>query len=746
MVILLILILGSAEFQLLGIPRFKAVADTVKQIDKSQDFSKRITITKIDTLLQDELTEIKVNTNKFLDRIENLTEKLKRTNVSLEEQVKKRTEDLLFEIEQRRIVEAKLIESEQRFRKMAERLQDGIVIIENGNVSFANDKAKQLLATDFSDFKMETLWQLIDRENIEKARKLFSKMKNSNNTLKASISFWITRPDGIKKYLHFTYFPDSEQELNKKQYITITDITEQKISEERYKSVVENAQEAILVIQNKKIKYFNNKIPTAIGYKNEELSSLPFIEFVHPEDIQKVEELYQTYRENKVIPKTEIRIKKKDNSTIWAEISATQIRWENKPAAPVFINDITTQKKAEKEQQRLTEQLNQMQKLAAIQNLAGGIAHDLNNILTPIIGYTDLALMEEENSKSTKNYLNEIKHNTKRAAELIRKLLAFSRKQRLQRENLNINSIIHDLKGMLERLIAETIKIEYNFSKNLPLISADKNQIEQIIINLIVNAKDAMPEGGTITITTYTSTLENSILEQEKVIVDPETTNREFVCLSVTDTGIGMDPETQKNIFEPFFTTKEFAKSSGLGLSVVYGIVKQHDGFIEVESKNGSGSNFNIYFPITDSTSTEEIRTIRNSTMKFPNGNDKSILIVEDNPNIRTFTGTLFKKLNFSVIETNNAEEGEKIFKENIKKIALVISDIVLPQKSGIDLLHTLRKYNPPLPIILTSGYAPQANLIELIDNKNTFFLHKPYTIEQLITTINKINSPFNNS
>ncbi len=730
-VIIFLLISGIITYELFATPRYRSIIDSIKTIESSGDFSKKIPFTPYDRKFNDEITDIKNYLNKFLSIIDLLTEKQNNINKNLEIEIERRTRKIVKEIENRKLVENKLKESEELFRKMAENVQDGIMIIEDHKIKFVNKKYLDIFGFTYRDLTLENFWKSIPEEEIQNIKEFFRKARQ-NKLQSNEINLWITRKNGDRRYIHGTYYPNIENGVVKRRYITLTDITSQKRSEERYRLVVDNAHESILVVQDKNIKFFNRTFIEKTGYLESDVIDANIFKFVSPDDLNVVKSSYEVYVSTGVFPEVIFRLKKRDNNYLWIKANAVRILWEDKPAALVFLNDITAQKIAEEEKRRLTEQINQMQKLSAIQNLAGGIAHDLNNILTPIIGYSDLAKLKINNKNRVVFYMNEIKSSAIRAAELVRKLLAFSRKQILQKRYIDLNSVINELKEMFNRLIQENISINYSLSENLPVIYADKNQIEQIIINLIVNAKDAMPMGGTINVTTKTVTIEEN--PQDK---DLEANPGDYVCLTVSDTGIGMDDDTINKIFEPFFTTKSFGFGYGLGLSMVYGIVKQHNGFIKVDSCPGKGSSFSICFPSAGSEKKFPDET-ENELKIDIDGKGKNILIIEDEKSIRSFTASLLKNSNFNVIEFENAEDAYEKIVSGLD-ISLIIVDIILPGITGLELLDKLYRENYRIPFILVSGYSEDFSKYKILEGTRSLFLRKPYTINELLTAINNI-------
>jgi PAS domain S-box-containing protein len=399
------------------------------------------------------------------------------------------------------------------------------------------------------------------------------------------------------------------------------------------------------------------------------------------------------------------------------------------------IEDITERKRAEEEKAKIQAQFLQAQKMEAIGILAAGVAHDFNNLLTTIQGYTHLAMMEVDKTTSLYRDLKEIHLAAVRAADLTRKLLLFSRKHPIDLSPLNINRTVDDLLKMLNRLIGEDIAVNTDLEPDLWTVQADAGNIEQVIMNLAVNARDAMPEGGKLTIKT-----ENVTIDEDYCKVFPHARPGKYVCLSVEDTGTGMDKEIIQHIFEPFFSTKEAGRGTGLGLSVVYGIVKQHKGWINVHSEPGRGSTFKVYLPAFSAKLEDE--TKEKSSLEEFQGSGERILLVEDEKGVRELTKKILRKNGYVVFEAANAKEALDIFEKERGKFHLVLSDVVLPDKSGLQLVHQLLSFKPELRVILSTGYTDEKSQWPIIREKGFRVLQKPYNLPDMLRAIRDAIKP----
>ena len=424
-------------------------------------------------------------------------------------------------------------------------------------------------------------------------------------------------------------------------------------------------------------------------------------------------EIFGQLRGGKSVRNVETKIRRKNGEVRTTLLSAEQICLGTESYALISESDISSRL-------QLESQLRQAQKMEAIGHLAAGVAHDFRNILTVIQGHANLRLLSPNLDPKMAESLTQITEAVERASNLTRQLLAFSRKQIMQMEVVSVSKVVENLTSMLSRLIGEQVTLKCSLMEELPLIEADVCSVEQVIMNLVVNARDAMPGGGQLVIAT--GFLE---VDSEYAANHTEAVPGSYVCLTVRDTGCGMDDLTKSRLFEPFFTTKEVGKGTGMGLATAYGIVKQHNGWIDVESKLKGGSTFTVFLPTTRKN---QQKVEKKSAPSQALGGKETILVVEDEEPVRRFVSDLLKEYGYNVRIASNGVEALDVWKENSREIDLLLTDVVMPQQiSGLELADRLIKDKNELKVIYTSGYS-----IELLDHHfgsrpTVNFLPKPY-------------------
>jgi signal transduction histidine kinase/CheY-like chemotaxis protein len=387
--------------------------------------------------------------------------------------------------------------------------------------------------------------------------------------------------------------------------------------------------------------------------------------------------------------------------------------------------------RSEKEKEGLQEQLRQSQKMEAIGRLAGGVAHDFNNLLTVITGYCELSLLDLSKDDPGRQKLNEIAKAAERAGNLTRQLLAFSRRQILEMKVVNLNIILNDLDKMLHRVVGEDIDFKTVFADELGLVKVDPGQIEQVVMNLVVNARDAMPQGGRLTLETANTELDEGYTRSHVGVASGA-----YVMLSVNDTGIGMTKEVKEQIFDPFFTTKEKGKGTGLGLSTVYGIVKQSGGDIYVYSEPGKGTTFAVYLPRVF----EPLEELKEEVPveKIPQGNE-TVLVVEDEDSVRAVAVDILRAQGYKVLEATGGGEALIICEEEKNPIHLILTDVVMPQMNGPQVIERLMQVRQDFKVLYMSGYADETVLHHRLLERGVTVIHKPFTVEKLARKVREV-------
>jgi PAS domain S-box-containing protein len=495
-------------------------------------------------------------------------------------------------------------------------------------------------------------------------------------------------------------------------------------SENRFRMLFNSGTDAILVHEIKDGRPLNfievNEIACKrLGYAREELLGMTPEGIEDPEGNEEIDSIKEALLKQRHTL-YELDYITKSGERVPVEINSHLIDLGGKPCVLSIARDIT-------ERKQLEEQLRQAHKMEAIGKLAGGVAHDFNNLLTAILGYSELMLVKMDQENPFRESAKEIKKAGERAASLTQQLLALSRKQMLKPKILDLNHVVTGIEKMLKRIIGENITLVSELEPGLHKIKADPGQVEQIILNLSVNSSDAMQHGGELSIKTS-----NKMIDEHYSSLMPDSVPGEFVCLSVTDTGEGMPRETLQHIFEPFFTTKKVG--TGLGLSVVYGIIKQHNGWINVYSEPGEGTTFNIYFPAAECAG--DVEEEEGLSLKDFRGNNEKVLFIEDEEGVRNITVKALRDYGYSVTEAETAGEAMDIFKKEAGDFLLIFSDIVLADKTGIELVEDLLQIKPDLKVLLTSGYADKKSRWSDVSEKGFPFLQKPYSLADLLKTI----------
>ena len=497
-------------------------------------------------------------------------------------------------------------------------------------------------------------------------------------------------------------------------------------SKEQYRDLVELSPETIYIQQEGKFVFVNGAGVELFGVAGQEdLLGKSVLDFIHPDGWETASAWVRMEREKgKIISSVEEKYLRVDGTPVEMEVSAVPIDHLGKPALQVFARDITGRK-------RLEDQLRQSQRIEAVGRLAGGIAHDFNNLMTVITGYVGLSKKRLGNPELLAKGLDEIGKAGNRATRLTNQLIAFSRKQILQPQILDLNQIVSNMDKMLIRLIGENIELLTVLGINIGKVKADPGQIEQVVVNLALNARDAMPKGGRINIETS-----GEILEEHSIHLYGDLPPGPYVKLLFRDNGVGIDEETKSHIFEPYFTTKEVGKGTGLGLATVYGIIRQSGGDVRVESEPGKGTTFTILLPrASNAESVKEDIVLAQETRR----GKETILLVEDEEPVRNLLRETLEEAGYTVLEAPDGGEALALLSRSGQTIQLILSDVVMPKMGGRDLADKVASMHPEIKVLLISGY-PETALGQQDDTGGGLpFLFKPFTPHDLTNKVRNI-------
>ena len=522
---------------------------------------------------------------------------------------------------------------------------------------------------------------------------------------------------------------------------SVVDITERKKtedalreSEERYRTLVDNTRTGIYVRQGDRLRFVNRRISEISGYTEEELLEMPILNLVHPEDLERVREEIILYDSGKATNRLfECRIVTKNGQSRWIELFGASFIYEGEHAVLNNFVDITERKNAEKERQKLESQLQHAQKLESIGTLAGGIAHDFNNLLTSILGNAELAVMHIPHFSPAINNLEEIGTAARRAADLCSQMLAYSGKGQFVVRAIDLTSLVKEMSQLLEVSISRKASLNYEFSEDIPAIEADAPQMHQIVMNLIINASEALGDGGgAITVKTGAMQCDQEYLRD--TYLGGELPAGKYVFVEVSDTGCGMESETLEKIFDPFFSTKFTGR--GLGLAAVLGIVRGHRGAITVHTEPGKGTIFRVLFPCSEQP--VQVAANRGAEAAAWRGSG-TVLLVDDEPAVLKIGTRMLETLGFDVLTAVDGIEAVELYQQRKDEIAVVLLDVTMPRMGGEEAFEEIRKIKGDAIIILSSGYEEQEVVNRFAGQGLAGFIHKPYEFETLIRTFRHV-------
>ena len=609
---------------------------------------------------------------------------------------------------------------------------EGIGILnEKGVHIYANTSLASLLGFDSPETIIGKHWKVAYA--LQETDMLESEVRKAlGETGKWTGTFPLRRPDGtrVPVEMHVGRMPDNGalcvcRDLSQHQQAEKARAE----AEAKYRLLVEHVNAITYIAEigiNGRWYYVSPQVESILGYTPEEWLALStnWDEYIHPDDLPTVMAAEQRSAEGAPF-QAEFRVRRKDGRDVWLSDTAVIVHGsDSHPLMEGIMVDIT-------ERKALETQLQQSRKMEAVGRLAGGIAHDFNNLLTIISGYTELALTRPQLPNEVRSDIERIENASGRAAALVRQLLAFSRKQVLQPKVLDLNQIVLNLDSLLRRLMDERIEMVTRVSNDLGRVKADPAQVEQVVMNLVVNARDAMPEGGRLVLETCNTELDaNYAVDHISVTPGP------YVMLAVSDTGVGMDQQTVAHIFEPFFTTKESGRGTGLGLSTVYGIVKQSGGYIWVYSEPGKGSTFKVYLPRVDELP-EELPAVPPAA-RTQHGTE-TILLVEDEEPLRELIQTVLSENGYYVIPTLDPQHAQQIAARQEGDIHLLLTDVVMPGISGRELAKQISQCRPDIRVLYMSGYTDNVITSGGMLETGLAFLQKPFSPAALVQKVREV-------
>ena len=638
---------------------------------------------------------------------------------------------IIRDISERTLVEMALKKSEEKYRHLVENLNDVIFSLDmNGDFTFVSQAVESMVGYKPSEIKGKPFTQFVHLDHLPVLKKHFQDVISGSGR---NSEYRVFKSDGETLCVRSSSMPIYEGDRIVGMQGILTDITERKQmeealreSEKRYRLLFDNANDAIFIVQDGAIKFSNPKTREMGGYTADELAGISFVDFIHPDDREMVLERHKRrLRGDEFESVYSFKILNKAGEELWVNMNSVVTMWEGKPATLNFLRDITAHK-------RLEAQFQQAQKMEAIGTLAGGISHDFNNLLQAILGYTQILLLDKQSKDPDFARLREIEKSAQRASELTQQLLTFSRKVKSKLRPVNLSQEARQVEKLLRRTIPKMIDIQLHLDEKLQIINADPAQMEQVLMNLAVNARDAMLDGGKLVIGT-----ENVDLDEDYCKVHLDAVPGKCVLLSVSDTGHGMDKETLEHIFEPFYTTKETGKGTGLGLSMVYGIVKNHGGYIMCYSEPGEGTTFKIYFPVIEAWGMEQGTESKEEYM--PEGGSETILLVDDEELLRELGEEMLTRFGYTVLKAPDGESALELYREKKGVISLTILDLIMPGMGGKKCLEELLRMDPEAKVVIASGYSINGHTRNAIEAGAKGFIGKPYNVNQVLRMVRDV-------
>jgi PAS domain S-box-containing protein len=649
-------------------------------------------------------------------------------------------EQLKEEINGRQQAEKEFHQIEKRFREMADNIREVFWLFDwiEQKVIYVSPAYETIWGRSVEDLyhRYEEWAESIYPDDLEYADESFQAIAQTGGG--EIREYRIVRPDGSVRWVSDRGFAIKDDSGNVVRIAGIAeDITDRKRaemalreSEERFRELAELMPETIFEIDlDSNLTYVNRNAFNYFGYTRSDLKKgLKSLDMLIPKDRERAAENTAKILKGENTGINEYTALRKDGSTFPVMVHSAPIIKQGMPAGlRGFIIDITDRKKAEEERRKLEVQFQQAQRFEALGTLAGGIAHDFNNLLMNIQGNTSLMLCEIKKSHPYYNMLKNIEKQVKSGTRLTRQMLGYARKGKFNVKAIELNKVVHESAETFGRTRKE-ITIQRDFADHLYAVEADRGQIEQVLLNLYVNAADAMPGGGHL----HLKTKNVSHLRIKSDQYKPQPGN--YVQLTISDSGIGMDQHTLEHIFDPFFTTKEMGRGTGLGLASVYGIIKSHDGYIDVTSEKGQGTTFTIFLPATHKTVEDQA----GAAAELIRGSG-TLLVVDDEELVLDVAANMLEKLGYTALKAHNGGDAVDIFKARKDEIKMVVLDIIMPDMGGREVYDKIKMINPDVKVLLSSGYSVDGQAIELLERGCDGFMQKPFTMEELSGKVEQI-------
>jgi PAS domain S-box-containing protein len=620
--------------------------------------------------------------------------------------------------------EAALAASEKRFRSLVQNSSDLVTILApDGAILYASDSAERIVGYAPKDLVGNSLLSYLDGGGVLTVRGL---LQNGNGTSNGGgpVEFCLRRADGSPVWLEAVGTNLLTDATIRGIVLNARDVSERKRadqelreSEERYRDLFDNASDLVyMAAPDGSLLYVNQAWQHGTGYNEAEIGSIELLDLVHPDSRAYYTRVLERVLKGERLDHVELVFVPKNGTPITVEGNLSCTFKDGQPSVVRGIfRDVT-------ERKRVEEHLRRAERMQAAGKLAGGVAHEVNNMMTGVIGFSEFLLRSLEDGDERRSDVEEIIKAGTRAADVTRQLLAFTRQQFLQPQVLDVNAVVNDMEKMLRRSIGEDHALEFRLSPDAGHLRADRGQLEQVLINLVLNARDAIAHDGQVTIQTAPA-LWDEVYAQRHGGVDLPLGS--YVMLAVSDTGCGMDQEVQARIFEPFFTTKAVGQGTGLGLSTVYGIVKQSGGYVWVYSEPGKGSVFKIYLPAAPA---EEFAQPPREEPEAPQGGSETIMVIEDEDVVRNLASRGLRDHGYSVVEARNGVQALGFIKQHPGTVDLVVSDVVMPEMGGREFGQRLAQIEPGLPVLYMSGYTGEDVVQRGLLDPGAPFQQKPFT------------------